>query len=128
MKFGVIGSGSWATALAKILTDNKHEINWWIRGADNLAFIQKRRHNPQYLPSARFDLSLLHLSTDVTEVVRNSDVLIIAVPSAYIESSLTGLTASDFAGKKVVSAVKGLLPEKNILLNAYLEQQYGVAL
>ena len=128
MKFGVIGSGSWATALAKILTDNKHEINWWIRGADNLAFIQKRRHNPQYLPSARFDLSLLHLSTDVTEVVRNSDVLIIAVPSAYIESSLTGLTASDFAGKKVVSAVKGLLPEKNILLNTHLEQQYGVAL
>ena len=128
MRFGVIGSGSWATALAKIITDKKQPVNWWVRNAETIAFFMKKSHNPHYLNSARFDTSLLHLSTDVREVVRNSDVLVIAIPSAYAASSLAGLTAEDWKDKKVISAIKGLLPEKNILLNYYMQQEFGLGL
>ncbi len=128
MRFGVIGSGSWATALAKIITDNKLPISWWVRNAATIDFFMKKSHNPHYLSSARFDTGLLQLSTDVKEVVRNADVLVIAIPSAYAAESLAGLTAEDWKDKKVVSAIKGLLPERNILLNYYMQQEYGLGL
>lgn len=128
MRFGVIGSGSWATALAKIITDKKQPVSWWVRNAETIEFFLKKSHNPHYLSSARFDTRLLQLSTDVREVVRNSDVLVIAIPSAYAASSLAGLTAADWKGKKVISAIKGLLPEKNILLNYYMQQEFGLGL
>lgn len=128
MRFGIIGSGSWATALAKILTDKKHAIHWWIRNTDSIEHLQKRRHNPHYLSSAYFDVSLLTISPDIKEVVRNSDVLVIAVPSAYAEESLASLRPVDWNGKKVISAIKGLLPGKDILLNYYLQQQFNIPL
>lgn len=126
--FGIIGSGSWATALVKILTDKKHTVNWWIRNEQNIEHIRQRHHNPSYLSSIEFDVSLLKMSADVREVMRTSDTIIIAVPSAYIEESLGHLDKADWKGKKVVSAVKGILPEKNILLNYYLQQKFEVKL
>ena len=128
MRFGIIGSGSWATALTKILVDRKHTVNWWIRNAETISYMQLHHHNPNYLSAATFDVSLLSMSSDIKQVVQQSDVLIVAVPSAFVEESLSGLTTEDWAGKKVVSAVKGLLPDKNILLNYYLQQQFGVSL
>ena len=128
MRFGIIGSGSWATALAKILTDRKQPINWWIRNASTIEHIQKRRHNPHYLNTAEFNVSLLSMSGDISAVVKNSDVLVIAIPSAYVEQSLSSLDKSAFEGKKIVSAIKGLLPEKNILLNYYLESEFHLPL
>ncbi|MEI9946772.1 MAG: NAD(P)H-dependent glycerol-3-phosphate dehydrogenase [Chitinophagaceae bacterium] len=127
-QFGIIGSGSWATALTKILTDNKHAINWWIRNEQNIQHIQKQRHNPSYLSSVEFDVSLLKMSSDVKEVIKNSDTIVVAVPSAFIESSIGHLQVKDWENKKVVSAVKGLLPEQNILLNYYLQQKFNVPL
>jgi glycerol-3-phosphate dehydrogenase (NAD(P)+) len=128
MRFGIIGSGSWATALTKILVDRQHAVNWWIRNAATIQYIREHRHNPHYLNAAKFDTSLLSMSADVKEVVSKSDVLVIAVPSAYAAASLQGLTAADWKGKKVVSAIKGLLPEKNILLNYYLQQEFALPL
>jgi glycerol-3-phosphate dehydrogenase (NAD(P)+) len=126
--FGIIGSGSWATALAKILTDKKKSINWWIRNADTINHIQQRHNNPDYLSSVSFDVSLLSMSTDVAEVINKSDILVIAVPSAYAEQSFEKLKPADWKGKKTVSAIKGLLPETNVLLNYYLQQQFNVSL
>jgi glycerol-3-phosphate dehydrogenase (NAD(P)+) len=126
--FGIIGSGSWATALAKILTDKKHAINWWIRSEQNLQHIRQRHHNPSYLSSVEFDVSLLTLSTDVKEILRQSDVIVIAVPSAYIEECFVGLTPEDWKGKKILSAVKGILPQYNLLLNDYLGSIFKVSL
>ena len=83
MKFGIIGSGSWGTALAKILTDNNNSISWWIRSETIIGHFKNRHHNPQYLSSAYFDTSLLHLTTNVAEVIDNSDCIIVVVPSAY---------------------------------------------
>ena len=128
VRFGIIGGGSWATALAKILTDKKHSINWWISNADTIKYIQQRHHNPHYLNSIGFDISLLTMSADIRAVINNSDVLIITVPSAYAEQSLSSLKPEDWEDKKIVSAIKGLLPEKNILLNYYLQQQFNVSL
>jgi glycerol-3-phosphate dehydrogenase (NAD(P)+) len=128
MTFGIIGSGSWATALAKILTDKKHSINWWIRNADTITHIKDHGNNPRYLSSAKFDISLLAMSTDVKEVVLKSDTLIVAIPSAFAEESLADLKPEDWKGKKIVSAIKGLLPEKNILLNFWLQKEFGFSL
>jgi len=126
--FGIIGSGSWATALAKILTDNHHHINWWIRNADTIDQIKRRSHNPHYLSSVYFNTSLLSLQNDIKKVIADSDVIIIAVPSAFIEETLATLGNDAFENKKIVSAIKGIIPQKNVLLNAYLLNQFEVSL
>jgi len=128
MQFGVIGSGSWATALVKILTDNNHKINWWIRNTDTINYVQQRRHNPHYLSNVHFDNSLLEISSSIHFVVEKSDVLIVAVPSAYIHSVFTALNTDAFNGKKIVSAIKGLLPDTNQLLNDYLVNNFSIKL
>jgi len=126
--FGIIGSGSWGTALAKILTDNKNKISWWIRSGENIKHLLARRHNPQYLSSVYFDTALLRPTTDVTEVIKNSDCIIIAVPSAYAVETLGGIDKQIFNGKKIISAIKGILPDQNLLLNDYLKQEFNVEL
>src|SRR5215217_2052738 len=102
-KFGVVGNGSWATALVKILTDNGQHVQWWVRNAATILYIQKRHHNPHYLPSAYFDVSRLSLSDDVAQVIQQSDVLVLAVPSAYIEDVLKALPRDVFQNKKIIS-------------------------
>jgi len=128
MKFGIIGSGSWATALAKILTDNKQSINWWIRNSDTIGHITQRRHNPHYLSAAYFDNNLLNMSSSLAYVVEQSDVLVVAVPSAYVDDALSTLNSDALKGKKIVSAIKGILPGCNLLLNEYLAQNFGLDL
>jgi glycerol-3-phosphate dehydrogenase (NAD(P)+) len=128
LKFGVVGNGSWATALVKILTDNSHAVNWWVRNAKTIPHIQKRRHNPNYLSAAYFDVSLLYMTDDVAEVVRQSDVVVLAVPSAYIQEVLQQLGKEAFKDKKVVSAIKGIVPGPDILLNDYLQQHFQLPL
>ena len=128
MRFGIIGNGSWATAIAKILTGNGNAINWWVRNAESIEHIKKHRHNPHYLRTVGFDTSLLSMSSDVRQVVSQSDVVVIAVPSAYAIDAIKGLTKEDWKNKKVVSAIKGLLPDKNRLLNDYLKEEFDVSL
>ena len=126
MKFGILGSGSWATALAKILTDNNCKINWLMRNEKMVEHIVKRHHNPNYLSSIYFDTKLLSLTTDVRSVVDDSDCVVIAVPSAYVPDALAPLEKDAFANKKVVSAVKGILQQTNQLLNDHLKNEYQV--
>lgn len=126
MQFGIIGSGSWATALAKILTDNGNTIQWWVRNDETIAYIEKRRHNPHYLNGAYFNPEQLRLSSDLAEVVDRSDALVIAVPSAFVADALSTLKPGSLQGKKMISAVKGILPSDNQLLNEYLAARFGV--
>ena len=128
MTFGILGSGSWGTAIAKILTDNGNTIYWWNRSEAHIKYIQERHHNPQYLPTAHFDVSKLKLTTDLTEVIANSDCIVIVIPSAYATDALSGLDRNIFAGKKIISAIKGILPESNLLLNEYLKEEFNVEL
>ncbi len=128
MRYGVIGSGSWATALAKILTGNNIPISWWVRNEIISKHLINRHHNPHYLPAVYFDTSLLSISNKVAEVIAASDCLIIAVPSAYVTGMLMGLEKDVFEGKKLLSAVKGILPEQNLLLNDYFKTEFGLEL
>lgn len=125
---GVIGNGSWATALIKILTDNGHKVNWWIRNETSIEHIKKRRHNPNYLPSAYFDISLLSLHHDVQDVVDGSDLIVMAVPSAYIQQVLEGVNKTSLKNKRILSAIKGLVPGEDVLLNDYLNKQFDLPL
>ncbi len=127
MQFGIIGSGSWATAIAKILTDNHHRINWWIRNADTIDYIRQRHHNPHYLQAAYFDISLLTMNNNVQQVIESSDVLIVAVPSAFVKQAFAALPKKAFQNKKIVSAIKGILPDCNDLLNDYLHHKFNVS-
>ena len=128
MQFGILGSGSWATALAKILTDSGANIYWWVRNNDTVNHITHRRHNPHYLSSAYFDVSRLQLSSNINFVIEASDVLLIVIPSAYVHQSLSALNKDAFKNKKIISAVKGILPEKNQLLNEYLAENFNAEL
>lgn len=127
-RIGIIGSGSWATAIAKMVTDNGFAINWWVRQANNIAYFQKRHHNPHYLRNAYFDVSNIQFSDDIKEVVKDADIVVIAVPSIHLEMSLAALDADAFVGKKVVSAVKGVVPKLNLLLNEYLAEKFNFPL
>jgi glycerol-3-phosphate dehydrogenase (NAD(P)+) len=124
MRFGIIGSGSWGTALVKILTDNQQSLNWWIRNPAVIDHIKKKGHNPQYLSSVYFDIKRLNLTNDLEQLIRDSSCLLIAVPSAYIEQIFDGLPPGILEGKQILSAVKGILPGKNLLLNDYLHQRF----
>lgn len=128
MKFGLIGSGSWGTALAKILTDNGHIITWHFRSQAAIDHIKTRHHNQQYLSSVYFDSTLLNLTLNVEEVIHQSDIIIVSVPSAYVVETLQNISKEFFNGKKIISAVKGILPDNNILLNDYLHQNFKVHL
>lgn len=125
MTFGILGSGSWGTALAKILTDNGHTIHWWIRSEQSIGQILESRHNPHYLSSVYFNTDLLRLSTNPGEVIRKSDCIVVAIPSAYTVSTLLSLDQNIFVEKKVISAIKGILPESNVLLNDFLRHSFG---
>ncbi|MEJ7739438.1 MAG: NAD(P)H-dependent glycerol-3-phosphate dehydrogenase [Chitinophagaceae bacterium] len=128
MQFGVIGSGSWATALTKILTDNNITINWCVRSQAIIKHLLHRHHNPGYLPSVYFQTSLLNMYTEVEKMVSDSTCVIIAMPSAYLSDSLEKLPGNAFEGKKILSAVKGIMPHNNLLLNDYLTKQFDFSL
>jgi glycerol-3-phosphate dehydrogenase (NAD(P)+) len=127
-KIGVIGNGSWATALVKMITDGGLRVNWWIRKQESIDYIKKRKHNPNYLHSASFDVSLLDMNNDVQAIVDASDLLVFGVPSAYIEDVMQNVDRNSLKDKKILSAIKGLIPGQDILLNEYLHQQFEVPL
>jgi glycerol-3-phosphate dehydrogenase (NAD(P)+) len=127
MKFSIIGGGSWATALAKMLTDNGLHIGWWLRNQDIIDQVKKRRHNPHYLSSVMFNTTQLSMSTSVEEVVADADVVLVCIPSAYLLPTFENLPASVFDGKIILSAIKGILPNnEHQLLNEYLNNRFGV--
>ena len=128
MTFGILGSGSWGTAIAKILTDNGNSIYWWNRSEEHIKYILARHHNPQYLSAAHFDITKLNLTTSPAEVIAKSDCVVIVIPSAYTDEALKDLDRDIFKGKKIISAIKGILPEQNILLNEYLKIEFAVEL
>ena len=127
MQFGILGGGSWSTALAKILTDNGNSIHWWIRNEETIRIFRERAHNPHYLSSAHFDVTKIEFDHHIQTIIANSDVLVIAIPAAYLAEVLAQLPPDTFRDKKIISAVKGIVPERNILLNELLQQDFGLS-
>ena len=124
-KIAVMGGGSWATALAKLLLMNNDRILWYMRRDDRIADFMRLSHNPAYLSDVRFDTDRIDFSSDINEVCREADVLLLALPSPYIKSHLAKLTA-DISTKYVVSAVKGIVPDENLTVTEYMSRFYHI--
>ncbi len=127
LKYAVFGSGSWATAIVKMLCENLNEVGWYMRSAYTKEHLLKEQHNPNYLSAVEFHLEQLKLSNNINEMANYADVLIFVVPSAFIHSELEKLTV-DISNKITVSAVKGILPETGLLLGDHLHKNYNVPL
>ena len=124
-KIAVMGGGSWATALAKLLLMNNDRILWYMRRDDRIADFMRLSHNPAYLSDVRFDTDRIDFSSDINEVCREADVLLLALPSPYIKSHLAKLTA-DISTKYVVSALKGIVPDENLTVTEYMSRFYHI--
>lgn len=128
MQIGILGSGSWGTALAKLVTDNRHPINWWNRSQSSIDKMLANGNNTNYLPTVTFDTKLLRLNANIEEVIRSTDVILVAIPSAYAESVLATLPKDIFKNKLIISAIKGILPVSNLLLNDFLKETFDFPL
>ena len=116
LNYAVIGSGSWATAIVKILSDNLNSVGWYIRNEETLDYIQKNKHNPNYLSSVEFNKSNLQLNGDINEVVKIADIIILVVPSEFINSELKKIKI-DISKKIIISGIKGIVPETGLLID-----------
>ena len=125
MNIAIIGSGSWATALAKIVMHNAPDINWYIRKQETIDEFIEIRRNPNHLEWAYFDVSRIHFSADINAVIEQSDLLVLAVPSPYLKQSLNDIKV-DMSQKMVISAVKGMIPDENLLVTEYMHQYFHV--
>lgn len=123
-KFAIIGNGSWATALAKILTDNDRKLYWWMRTEEAVTHLSTRFHNQNYLPSVRFVPGMLNPTNNLQKAIEQSEHIVIAVPSAYVVALLDTLPENAFEDKQIISAIKGILPEQHMLLNDYLSEKF----
>lgn len=122
-KCAVIGYGSWATALVKILTDNNINVGWYVRNREVLESLNTEGHNSRYLSDVEFNRNLINPSDDLNRVVDEADIIIMAVPSAYLKNSLESLTVS-LKTKFIVSAIKGIVPDEHLTAVEYLHNHY----
>ena len=125
VKFGVIGGGSWATAIVKMLCENLDEVGWYMRNTFALEHIKKEKHNPNYLSAVEFDTTKLILSNDINEIVKYADYLIFAVPSAFVGKELEKLTVP-LCNKIVFSAIKGIIPSSGKIVGQHFHDFYNI--
>jgi len=125
LKFAVIGGGSWATAIAKMLCVNLPEISWYMRNDAAIEHIQKYKHNPNYLSSVEFDTTKLKLTNNINEAIEYADYLIFAIPSAFLNAELEQLTVS-LENKIIFSAIKGIVPETSLIVGEHFHIQYDI--
>ena len=125
-KIGVIGGGSWATALVKVLLNSTNHVHWWVRKEATAEHISTYGHNPNYISSIEFDKSKITVTTNVEEVISSCDVLFFAVPSAFLNEEIKHIDKALFVDKMIVSAIKGIIPEHHQIPAKYFNEQFGV--
>jgi glycerol-3-phosphate dehydrogenase (NAD(P)+) len=125
LKFAVIGGGSWATAIAKMLCINLPEIAWYMRNETAIEHIKTYKHNPNYLSSVEFDVNKLKLTSDLNEAVSYADYIIFAIPSAFLDAELEKLTVS-LKDKIIFSAIKGIVPESSLIVGEHFHHKYEI--
>ena len=125
MRVAILGGGSWATAIAKMLLTNVEEIGWYIRNDEKIEKFKSLGRNPNYLTGVNFDVSRIKFSSKINTVVKNADILFVAIPSPYLKSQLKRLKLR-LDSKIIISAVKGIVPDENMILSEYFNMYYGV--
>ncbi|WP_121964813.1 NAD(P)H-dependent glycerol-3-phosphate dehydrogenase [Myroides sp. N17-2] len=124
-KIAVIGGGSWATAIVKMLSENLSEIAWYMRNDSALEEIKVNFHNPNYLSSVEFDVDQLRLTNDINKAISYADYVIFAIPSAFLCQEMSRLHVS-LEGKVIISAIKGIIPETSLIVGEHFHQTYNV--
>jgi glycerol-3-phosphate dehydrogenase (NAD(P)+) len=124
-KFAVIGGGSWATAIAKMLCVNLPEIAWYMRNQEAIEHIKTHKHNPNYLTGVEFDLEKLKLTSDINVAIEYADYLIFAIPSAFVGGELEKMNAS-LKDKVIFSAIKGIVPETSLIVGEHFHEKYDI--
>lgn len=124
-KIAVMGGGSWATALSKLLLNNCDGIIWYMRREDRIEDFKRLKRNPAYLTGVEFDISRIRFCSDINEVCSEADTLLLAMPSPYIKEHLKKITV-DISNKYIVSAVKGIVPDENMIVSNYMNAKYNI--
>lgn len=124
-KIAVFGGGSWATAIVKMLCENLEKVGWYMRNENAIEYILENEHNPNYLSSAEFDIDKLILTSDINELVAYADILIFAIPSAFIKDELDKITVP-YSSKIVFSAIKGIIPQSGLIVGEHFHEKLNV--
>ena len=124
----MIGGGSWATAIIKMLSDNikEKEIFWWMRNTDAIEHIRKYHHNPNYLSAAEINLPASNISNNICDIIAAANYIILNVPAAFLKETLKEVKPEHFSGKKIVSAIKGIVPDENQIIAEFLNEKFEV--
>lgn len=127
-RIAVIGGGSWATAIVKILIDAKRDVSWWMRDESAVENIRKYNRNLNYLRSAEINIEAEKVSSNLEEIITNNECLIFAVPAAFLHSTIKELPKCIFENKFIVSAIKGIVPEFNLIIGDYFREVYSFSM
>ncbi|KAA6343397.1 Glycerol-3-phosphate dehydrogenase [NAD(P)+] [termite gut metagenome] len=124
-KIAIMGGGSWATAIAKMVLDQEGTINWYMRRDDRIVDFKRLGHNPSYLTGVKFDLKRINFSSNINDIVKDSDMLMFATPSPYLKSHLKKIKVK-LTDKFIVTSIKGIVPDENLIVSEYFMKFYGV--
>ncbi|MBL7901047.1 MAG: NAD(P)H-dependent glycerol-3-phosphate dehydrogenase [Bacteroidia bacterium] len=127
-RVAIIGSGSWATALAKLLLNNLDSIYWYQRKQEDVEYFREFGNNPRYLTSVEFDIQKIHFFTSLSECFKSAEYFILAVPSAFLHDTLSVLKKEELKDKRFFSAIKGIVPQYNLIVGEYLNKHFDVPL
>ena len=127
-KIAMIGGGSWATAIVKILCDNsvEKEVFWWMRNDSAIDHIKTFGHNPNYLSSVDIKVPVENISSDIHQVIKGADAVLLNIPAAFLKETLQNVTPEELKGKKIISAIKGIVPNENLIIGEFMNQRYGI--
>lgn len=127
-KIAIVGGGSWATAIIKILSDNliEKEIFWWMRNEEAIEHIRQYSHNPHYLSSVEIKVPDSNLSSDLKGIIASCDMILLNVPAAFIKETLKDISPKDLKGKKIISAIKGIVPDENMIIGEFMNQYFDI--
>jgi glycerol-3-phosphate dehydrogenase (NAD(P)+) len=124
-KIAIVGGGSWATAIAKIVVQHTHHIGWYMRRDDQIEDFKRLTHNPSYLTSVHFDIKEIDFNSDLNKIVEAYDTLVFVVPSPYLKNHLKKLKVR-LKDKFIVTAIKGIVPDENLICTEYFHQVFDV--
>lgn len=127
-KISIIGDGSWATAIIKILLNNVKHLNWYSRDKEAIKFIKEHHHNPNFLSSVQLDVNKISLYNNINKAIISSDIVIFVIPSVFFKTTISKLSVNNLKNKFVVSAIKGMVPEDNLIVGEFFHKYYNVPL
>jgi glycerol-3-phosphate dehydrogenase (NAD(P)+) len=122
----VIGSGSWATAMVKLMQENKVKVKWWVKNKERQVFIKQQGFNPNYLSGVQINTRYVKPSINLKKDIKSSEIVVLAIPAAFIAEVLKELPKDIFEGKIIVTAIKGMIPEENLLVSDFVKKEFGV--